>query len=308
MSHLIKPIVISSLVVVASFLFVYNFIQNYNAEKITFGIDSGYNLTAPNAVIKLPKILREISGLCKIDAYTVAAVQDEDGEIFFYDLRTEEIVRELKFDKDNDYEGIACTGDDLYVLRSDGKLFEVLNFREEDDPKVEEYKTGIPVKDNEGLTFDAKNNRLLIAGKSEPKGDKYDDKRAVFAFDLESKKVIENPIYLFDAKDIEKSVKKEKPEIKDLSIKINPSGIAVHPLTDRLYVLSGRDNFLYIFNRNGTPEGIFNLSRRLFKQAEGITFSKDGELLIANEGGKGKAMLLRFDYREYKEIVPPGHE
>ncbi len=307
MNHLIKPIVISSLVIVAGFLFAYNFIQNYEAEKVTFGTDSGYDLTAPAAVIKLPKILREISGLCKIDAHTVAAVQDEDGEIFFYDLRTKEIVRKLKFDKDNDYEGIACTGDDLYVLRSDGKLFEVRNFRE-DDPKVEDYKTDIPVKDNEGLTYDPKRNRLLIAGKSEPKGDKYDDKRAVFAFDLDSKKVNKDPAYIFDEEIIENFVKKEKPEIKDLSIKINPSGIAVHPLTDRVYVLSGRDNFLYIFNHDGTPEGIFNLSRRLFKQAEGIAFSENGEMLIANEGGKGKAVLLRFDYRENEVILPPGHE
>lgn len=246
MNYITKPLLVTLTILLIGVFFSYTFIQNFQQEEITLGGEVGYDLTKPTRSTELPDILLEVSGLTDLDDRTVAAVQDEDGVIFIFDLESEKIIREIKFDKDGDYEGITRAGNDLYVLRSDGKLFEILNYTD-DDPEVEEYDTDVPVKNNEGLAYDAKNNRLLLAGKSEPKGKKHEDERTVYAFDLKDKKTSKKPVFTFKKKDVEKFIEENKPEKSNFKVKLNPSAIAVHPTTDRLYVLSSRDNLLYIY-------------------------------------------------------------
>ncbi|UJH92622.1 hypothetical protein LZ575_09190 [Antarcticibacterium sp. 1MA-6-2] len=118
----------------------------------------------------LPKILDEVSGIALLDKDRVAAVQDEDGIIFIYNLKDSKIEKQIEFGDEGDYEGIALAGSTAYVLRSDGNIFEVLNFNEE-NRQTREIETEIKGEYNfEGLCFDKKNNRLLIAAKEKAKG------------------------------------------------------------------------------------------------------------------------------------------
>ena len=213
-------------------------------------------------------------------------------------MQKKELKRQFKFEKKGDYEGITRVGNSLYVLRSDGKLFEIKNFKSEDF-EVKKHDTDIPVKDNEGLTYDATNNRLLIAGKIEPKGKEYKNKRVVFAFDLTTETIIKEPAYEFSEKEIKKFVKKNKNRgaEKNDAFKINPSGIDIHPITGQLYVLSSKDNLLYIFNQKSQIEAVYHLDKELFNQAEGIAFLDNGDLCISNEGENFQATLLLFSYK-----------
>jgi len=47
---------------------------------------------------------------------------------FQYDLDMREIVNKYDFGKDGDYEDITIRGQTVYVIRSDGQIFEVKNF------------------------------------------------------------------------------------------------------------------------------------------------------------------------------------
>jgi uncharacterized protein YjiK len=261
----------------------------------------GYDLDNPTLEIKLPKILQEISGLTDIDDQTVACVQDEEGIVFIYDLEKQALSKELKFDEDGDYEGITRVGNTLYILRSDGKLFEVDDYTSK-DLEVKKYDLDIPVKDNEGLAHDAQNNRLLIAGKSKPKGDDFEDKKVVFAFDLATKTLLKDPVYIFSEEQIEQFVianysdTYEKDKTSDL--KIHPSGLAVNPLTGKLFVLSSKDNLIYVFNSESQVEAVFHLNKKTFKQPEGITFLDNGDMLISNEGGKEEPTLLFIPFQQ----------
>src|SRR5690606_38986530 len=124
----------------------------------------------------------EVSGIAYLGDDRIAAVQDEDGIIFIYDLNQSAIINEIKFGKPGDYEGIAIVSSSAYVLRSDGTIFEVKNF-ESDHPVTTPYVTDLKDQFNyEGLCFDKKNNRLLIAAKEKAK-DKY---KPVFAFNLDN--------------------------------------------------------------------------------------------------------------------------
>jgi hypothetical protein len=130
-----------------------------NNEKIT-----GYNLTKPDNTFLLPDTLHEVSGLTDIDSTTFACIQDENGILFIYDAKNNVIKKQYTFNLDGDYEGITRVDQNIYVLRSDGTLFEISNYTS-DNFKLTSYTTGIPANNNEGLCYDQENKRLLIACK-----------------------------------------------------------------------------------------------------------------------------------------------
>ena len=134
----------------------------------------------------MPKELTEISGLSYMDGQRFACVQDELGKIFIYNAASSSVEKEISFGAAGDYEGLAVVDETIWVLRADGKLFEVSNMNAA-KPSVKEYGTHLTLKqDPEGLCYDKKNNRLLIAIKgAEPGTENY---KGIYAFDLQFKK------------------------------------------------------------------------------------------------------------------------
>lgn len=271
-------------------------VRNYN--------QLGYDLNNPDRIIPLPGILHEISGITEIDTSTIASIQDEDGVLFIFDLTDNRIKSQFFFGNPGDYEGIARFGKRIFVLRSDGVIFEISDYGKPGRASAS-YVTGIPAKDNEGLCYDIKNNRLLIGPKSNIEGEKK-SKRAIYGFDLVTRKLIEKPVIKFDMSEIRKYAvknkldvpmagkKKEKPEP---IIELRTSALGIHPLTKKLYLISGIEKLLFVFDLNGTVEYIEKLDPVMFKQPEGITFLTNGDMIISNEGQAGRANLLRFNYR-----------
>jgi uncharacterized protein YjiK len=89
-----------------------------------------------------------------------------------------------------------------------------------------------------------------------------------------------------------KDKKKEEPDIK-----LQVSAIGIHPVTGRLYVLSGPERLLFVFDMKGNIVFMERLSGDLFKQPEGITFMKNGDMFISNEGKEKAPTLVRFNYK-----------
>lgn len=275
---------------------------NYsNNEKIT-----GYNLSAPDVAVTLPDILHEISGLTYVDSTTFACIQDEKGILFIYDWKENKIKKEYTFHIDGDYEGITRVGKTIYVLRSDGTLFEIEDY-ESENFRLNSYVTGIPANNNEGLCYDQANNRLLIASKGKlEKGPEFKDKRVIYGFDLAAKKMSREPVFDFDLREIKDFAmnhalqlpvrNKKKGNTAEPVIKFMTSDIGIHPVTQQLFLLSASDHLLFLFNGNGKVEHIEQLNPELFNKAEGITFLPNGELLITNEGQDKKPTLLHFAY------------
>ncbi len=115
---------------------------------------------------ELPKVLEEVSGISWIGNNKVACIQDEEGSIFIYNLKTSQLEDTIDFANKGDYEDIVSFQQDAYVLRSDGIIFGVENYLTA--PKVTEYATFNDDSRNvEGLTLDKVHNRLLLAVKDE---------------------------------------------------------------------------------------------------------------------------------------------
>ena len=153
---------------------------------------------------------------------------------------------------------------------------------------VKTYSTSLTAEQNiEGLCFDKKQNRLLLAIKgSEPSSPDY---KGIYAFDLNSKKLNKEPVYrinLLDPAFANVNAKKENALMQ-------PSEINVHPVTGDIYVTEATKPKLLILDNTGKIKTLLTLSSSDFSQPEGISFSPAGDLFISNEGKKSPGNILQ---------------
>jgi uncharacterized protein YjiK len=284
--------------------------SNQKEDEITDNsITPDYQLDLPDTIWQLPAELKEISGLTIVSETTIAAVQDEDARIYLFDKSSGKTISAHDFGKKGDYEGITMVDSTVWVLESNGNLYRVENFRQS-HPIVTRYKTPLTSANNaEGLAYDSQTHSLLIACKGKPylqKEEKYKGFKAIYSFDLDELKLRTAPAFLIDLSVIEAF--REKGAIREFYIKttkksglisddifFEPSGIAIHPQNDHLYVISHTAKLLLVINREGNIVAIKMLEPKLFNQPEGICFTKDGTMYISNEGGKGSASILRLN-------------
>ena len=236
---------------------------------------------------ELPRVLEEVSGIDYIDKERIACVQDEVGELFIYNLVSKQIEKRIKFAENDDFEGVAMVGNKAYIMRSDGKIFSIDDIRVE-NPVIEKYDTQMSFKyDFEGLCYDKKKDRLLLAAKSNGPDD--DDKfKPVFEFKLGSKQLTDVPIYqlFYDDPIFEGLESAGTPKI------FRTSEIHIHPKTGDIYMLDGVIGKLLILSNNWQPKSLYIFNPSDFPQPEGITFDPDGKTFISNEGEWKPANIL----------------
>lgn len=252
-----------------------------------------YDLNRPDQQLYLPIELQEISGLAWSGNEKLATIQDEEGIVFEYDLKQQEVIRKVKFGKNLDYEGITKAGRQIYVLERDGDIFEIDSLQGE---SVESKKYETPLsyqQDAEGLGYDPVDDCLLVALKEEKIESKTageGDKRVIYSFDLQDHRLSENPLYFIDELELGRLIYK-----KEKSYQFKPSGIAVDPQNHYIYVIASVGRLLIVMDRTGKLLYAERLNPSLFPQPEGIAFAPDGRLFISSEGRSGKGRLMTFN-------------
>ena len=240
---------------------------------------------------QLPAILKEVSGIAYLGENRFACVQDEAGAIFIYNTGTGKIERQVAFGASGDYEGLALVNKTAYVVRSDGRIFEV-NDIETASPQIKTYTTPLTATHNvEGITYDRQHNRLLLAIKGEETGQK--NYKGIYAFDLKTKKLLATPVIKLNLEDPQLGQAKSK----DLQRALQPSEIAVNPVTGAIYLTEATNPQLLVLKADGTIQSRYKLSSKTFSQPEGIAFGPGGELYISNEGKKAGGNILQVNIR-----------
>ncbi|GEO07470.1 hypothetical protein AAE02nite_51340 [Adhaeribacter aerolatus] len=240
----------------------------------------------------LPEILLEVSGIAYLGNNKFACIQDEAGVIFIYDTAANKIDRTITFGTTGDYEGIAVVGEVAYIVRSDGRIYKVDNINSTSSPKVKEYNTSLTAANNvEGLTYDAKHNRLLLAIKGAETNAQ--DFKGVYAFDLSTKKLVAEPLFKINLTDPFLGQYKGKK----LNNALQPSEIAVHPQNGNIYLTEGANPQLFVLNPQGKILARHKLDSNIFPQPEGIAFTPSGDLFISNEGQKGNGNILQVQLK-----------
>lgn len=265
-----------------------------------------YNFEQPDKIISLQDSLREISGIAFIDDSTVVCVQDENGILFVYDIQHNRIKERHPFHADGDYEGITTAYNYIYILRSDGKLFEISDFNSK-KITTKSYTTNVPATNNEGLCFNYGENELLIGCKNKvTHSDVEKDVRQIYAFDLSDHKLeknakfemsVEDAMTFADKKNLDMSgVGANKKGKNKNTFKFNISAIAIHPISGNLYILNAADHALFVVNDKSKIIAIQLLDPVLFNKPEGLTFKPNGDMFITNEGQEGQANIVTLTY------------
>ena len=241
-----------------------------------------YDFDAPDAAFYLPRALREISGLTVLPDGALGAIEDEHGELYVLDPDSATVIEQHRFHGRGDYEGLAAVGEAVWVLQSDGDLFEVTDARS-DAPHAERHRTGLHRScDAEGLEYDPAEERLLIVCK-EDAGPELPGIRAIYAFHLSSLDRSPNPVFRLD-----------RAVLDAPSRPFKPSALARHPRTGQFYVLSAVRHALAVLNPDGSLAAALALPAARYPQPEGLAFSPDGTLFLSSEGRTGPATLFRF--------------
>lgn len=263
---------------------------------------TGYAFAEPTQVDTLPRALDEASGLTDVSASEVALVQDEKGVIFVYDLRKRSVIERIRFGPSGDYEGLTRYGETMFVLRSDGTVFEVQNWRAQ--PKAQVRMLALPTSDNEGLALDPVQGRILIAPKSKwKKGKAGKYVRPIFSFAPDDVQLDPNPHSVLDLETLIEFAEQHERELpttetkkgqERLALRFMPASLAVHPKTHELFVISAIDRVLASFDAQGRATGYHRLDPELFPQAEGISFLDDATLVVVSEAAGERAKLVQF--------------
>ena len=286
------------------FLFVFYFIScsaNTNAQY-----EFRYNLNKPDAVLQLPSILNEISGLTDMDNNFIACTQDELGIIFIVDVTTGKIKEQYPFEPIGDFEGLTRVNNSLYILRSDGRITFIPDYKKPDEQV--HIKENLHTSNNEGLCYDPEKHTLLIAAKSKPtKHSEFDSNdRLIYQFDLKKAKLDTTPVFTLKIEDIIAFAKRDNIILpvfasgkQSKKINFRPSSIAVHPVTKQIYIISAADYLLLVCDRKGKIMKVQVLNPELYAKAEGITFLPDNTMIITNEAKDKFPTLLKFQYSSF---------
>lgn len=251
---------------------------------------------------ELPKELLEVSGITWLSEDKVAVVEDNQGAIFIYDLQAKKIERKLNFGPLGDYEGIAHVNGAYFVVKSDGKLFEVSSAGK----LIKQYNLPLSEVDNiETLYFDAPNKRLILGQKDGKKGSSV---KHFYSFDLAARKFDPNPIFsvaltdeIVNCGQVSEEDGKKKGKKKGNGAEIRPSELAIHPQTKEVYIADGPNQRILVLSPDFKPKHYLAMDKKEFPQVEGLMFSPTGELYVSTEGTKNPAKISRMQLDEKQE-------
>lgn len=253
----------------------------------------------------LPADLKEISGISFYDENNALAIEDENGDLFFYNVKSQKITQKAKFSGPADYEDLAVVGNDVYIVDSKGKLFLIKDFKN-NTSDVTEIGTPFTQKNNiEGLAYDAKNKRLLIAPKDEGFDAGKKKTKDIYEINLQTKQLNPKPVYNINLADIEsyfqgdaieESSKKFLKALgnQNLNKIFRTSALGINPKTNEIYVLSSLNKVIAVLSPNGKLKTVILLKGKEFTQPEGLAFTPSGELYISNEGRNKKGNIIHI--------------
>ena len=262
--------------------------QNNNETHLTSPPE--YNLNKPN-VIRLPGYLDEISGIAYYPKdKSLFAITDEKGWLYKIFLSGNMAIEKWKFGRKSDFEDVVLADSTFYILKSTGELAS-LRFYTHDSIATKVYTPPLTGKNEfEILYLDEEQHRLILLCKQCVADD--NNSLTALAFDLSSLTFSSKPAYVIDIRKIETLMDEKK-------VRFKPSAAAIHPITGRLYIISAINKVLVVADQNGTPQNVYKINPKLYKQPEGMTFTPEGHLFISNESKDiGAANIFTFKYNQ----------
>lgn len=244
---------------------------------------AGYDLNNPEKIL-LNEKLDEISGIRYDSANKqFIALNDEEGKLYKIDMDGKVVGKAFKFAKKGDFEELDFDGTFWYAVKSNGEIHRIANAFT-DSPDVKVFPFTEPGVEFETTCFDPSQRKLFILTKT-PKALR-EGRVPAYVLDTTTGAFNYAAEYSLDSAALTLVAGNPKLFCK-------PTSAAFHPISGDLYIISVNDRMLLIMN-NGTVKHYFKLNKKTFRQPEGICFAPNGDMMISNEAGDGKANILVF--------------
>jgi len=257
---------------------------------------SAKKMPAIDRSMELPSYLLEISGLSyDASANVLIGHDDELGILYFIDFDGKRIESKLRIGDIGDYEGVELVKDKIYLINSQGDVLEHVVGKQ----GSRKFKTGLNAGNNvEGLCYMEEQLLIALKGKPELSGEQnFSGSRAVYAYSLSKDEIRKDPIMLFSYDKLRAFFKGKISDRFDKRLKaFAPSGIAIHPESKDIYILSFKGGLMLVCDEDGGIKEIYELDLQDHRQPEGICFDKKNRLYIANEGRKSKPVIYRYQF------------
>ena len=238
---------------------------------------------------KLPQRLSEISGLTATGDGRVFAHGDENAIIYQLDPRAGKIVKAFALGDVTvraDFEGIALAKGKVYLVTSDGTIYEAPEGGDGERVLFNTYGTGVGRKcEIEGLAYEKSTGDLLLACKT-ARVPELAGHLVVFRWNIEARALSETPALLVPMDQIR--------ALRGVG-SLHPTGIEVLTGSGNYLLIAAKERLILELTRSGDVVAIRDLTPELHIQPEGVTMLPGGVLLIADEGGRGRGRLTLYE-------------
>ncbi len=266
-------------------------------KEVKQRIESGANGEEPLAKWILPDVLREISGIALLDDGRIVANNDERARVYLIDPMRGVILKYFNLGKGGivaDFEAIAVSGRDMYLLRSNGDVYQ---FREGDDRSTVEFTkhaTNLGKEcEFESLEIEPGTGAFIMPCK---RVDKKSERNQVKIYRWlrqpgGAAAVSSISVPLSDA--IGSNGWKE----------LSPSDVTIDRRTGNYIIVTGPEKALIEI----TPAGAVVRSMPVPgspQQPEGVAITRDGVLIIADEGVARPADITMYSWQGLTGATP----
>jgi uncharacterized protein YjiK len=240
----------------------------------------------------LPESLAEVSGLALAADERLFLHSDEGGLVAVMDYRSGVLFKEFIVGAKLgavDFEGITVADNKLFMVDSDGILYEFREGRAGEHVEYAIHATNLEKEcEFEGVAYSTAIQSLLLSCKN-IRNDLMKDSLVIFRWKLEEGAPLE-------ARLSRMTIPLANVTAPIQSETFRPSDITVDPSTGNYVLVASQEKAILEM----TPAGDVIEVRRIadeHEQAEGVAITKDGILIISNEAVRGKASITLYRKR-----------
>ena len=234
----------------------------------------------------MPPELKEISGLALTSRGTVFTHDDNVGRVSEIDPKTGILLKSWAMlgNQKGDFEAITIAGSDVYLLRSNGKIFRFKEAADGQQVPFSVYDTGLGKEcEFESLAYEADSSRLVMACK-----------RFLNKQDPHELRIFRLPLPLGNRMAMT-SIRVPIDEVIGTNKwkNFHPSDLNIDPFNKNYIIVASREKgFVEV-----TPDGEVVRSQPLpgdHRQPEGIAITRDSILLVSDEANVMPPVLTLY--------------
>jgi len=259
--------------------------------------DADPKKTEPVAMWIMPDELKEISGLALTPDGNVLAHDDEIGRVYVIDPRGGVIVKRFNLGESpphGDFESITVAGSDIYLLQSNGKLYEFQEGADGENVPYSIRNTGLGKDcEFESMVYEADSDWLVMPCKN-VKNKSLKDQIVIYRWKRQGP----------DSSRVSMITVPEAQAIGSNGWKhLKPSDVTIDPATGNYVMITSHpDKAIVEITRSGQlvrseplPEG--------HNQPEGVAITRDSILMVSDEATNKPAAITLYRWHPIRTLA-----